>query len=115
MRCTAVKTRGPRRRTKIHGWAGLPLALLLCGCFSNEPSSDEIFDAIGASRTQREDVMPRNLNSPRVEKLGCTNPPPGMAGLLCEFQVMVNNGGNQVRYIKTTRRFVKVNGTWQTD
>lgn len=98
------------RRARIMKWASLPMVLLLAGCFSNEPDANEIDQAIRASRTQRQDLMPNNVPSPRVEKLGCTNPPPGMAGLLCELQVIDGNGR---RYIKTTRRFLKVNGTWQ--
>jgi len=115
MRFVTSEMRGTARRARVQLWAGLPIVLLLSGCFGNEPSASDIQTAILQSRTQRQDLIPNDLRNPKVEKLGCTTPPPGMAGLLCEFQVMTDRGGSQVRYIKTSRHFLKVNGAWQTD
>jgi hypothetical protein len=115
MRSVTSEMRALARRARIQRWAGLPIVLFLSGCFSSEPSASDIQTAILQSRTQRQDVIPSDLRNPTVEKLGCTTPPPGWAGLLCEFQVMADRGGSRVRYIKTSRRFLKVNGVWQTD
>lgn len=112
-------------------YASLPLALLLGGCFSNEPDADDILAAVRQSRAVKEKLMlsfpGANFSNPsslqgtadsalkgaKVEKFGCTQPPPGMAGLICEYRIGLNSGG-QLHWQKDAQRFIKLNGAWQT-
>lgn len=114
----------------IAGFASLPMALLLAGCFGNEPDADDILTAVRRSRPVVQYLMVNypgvNLNSPssvesaanrafqgaKVEKLGCSEKP-GLPGLLCEFRIGLNPGNGNLVYEKTMQRFMKLNGTWQ--
>jgi hypothetical protein len=112
-------------------YASLPLALLLAGCFGNEPDADDILAAVRANSTIRRvlvmnapgvnvrdtasvDVAAiRALSDAKVEKLGCAQPPAGMTGMTCEFRVGLKQGNGQFRFEKHRARFLKMNGNWQ--
>lgn len=115
---------------RVSSWAGLPLAILLAGCFGNEPSESDILQAVRQSPAQRQFLMlshpgvnfnnrasiesaaARALQNAKVEKLGCS-PPQGVPGLMCEFRIGLDLGNGQLRYEKVLQRFLKVNGNWQ--
>lgn len=118
------------RPRAIAGFASLPMALLLAGCFGNEPDADDILTAVRRSRpvvqflmlsypgvnfnnsASVESAASRAFQGAKVEKLGCSEKP-GLPGLLCEFRIGLNPGNGSLRYEKTMQRFLKRNGTWE--